>query len=58
MKNTMSKNYNRFIQYGNSPVCVYGNKIITAAARRERKSIVGLIYLMLNKSYSRKTRSG
>ena len=56
MKN--SNHYNRFIRFGNAPVCVYGNKTISLSTGRKRKSIMRLINWMFNKSSGLKTRAG
>lgn len=56
MKN--SKNYNRFIQFGNAPVCVYGNKMIKLHAHKGKSFLKRLLEWFLTKFHVAAIRTG
>ncbi|MEO5642408.1 MAG: hypothetical protein ABIQ40_16655 [Bacteroidia bacterium] len=56
MKN--SKNYNRFILFGNKPVCIYGNKKIKLNMNGGKNFIKRLVKWFLNKFHTAAIQSG
>ena len=50
MKN--QKQYNRFIQLGNAPVCVYGNVLVRATVNRGKHSTLKKAWNFLKRKAS------